>query len=347
MGISFNPNSLRKIGLRRILVVFGLVPLFVIHVLITRLFLWLDDICFPAYKNVKVNRPVFIAGFPRSGTTFLMNTLVKNEAFTCFKLWEMVLAPSIIQKKAIKHLSSILNILHIDLTSILQKLDNLLFNRLKGIHDMSLMDNEEDEILFAYCFSTVYFIFLFPELHHLHNLLDSENTNNLSKRITNMEFYHSLVQRHLYCKANSSLRFLSKNPFHPLRIQSIHQTFPTALCIIPTRNVEQRIPSSISLCERLYSYFSSIDTKGKLRTNTIQFLNQWQKNLDEYLSITKENYLVISFNEMVANPESIIKQVLQAIKIPATIQYVQFLKEQTKYSKSYKSQHHYTKPKYP
>ena len=62
--------------------------------------LLLDVVLFPAYRHTAVTRPVFIVGFPRSGTTYLHRLLDNDhDQFTSLKLWEIIFAPSILQKK--------------------------------------------------------------------------------------------------------------------------------------------------------------------------------------------------------------------------------------------------------
>ena len=68
--------------------------------IITWTCLFLDEIFFPGYRNIIVDKPLFVLGYPRGGTTFLHRLINSDdERFTSFKLWEILLAPSIIQKK--------------------------------------------------------------------------------------------------------------------------------------------------------------------------------------------------------------------------------------------------------
>ena len=60
----------------------------------------LDSILFRDCRNLLIREPVFIVGVPRSGTTFLHRLLARDEEqFTSMKFWEILFAPSIIQKK--------------------------------------------------------------------------------------------------------------------------------------------------------------------------------------------------------------------------------------------------------
>ena len=87
---------------KRFLILFFWLLLFIPSEIIYHLFLLLDEILFPGYRKTKVEKPVFIIGNPRSGTTFLHRIMDKDKQnFTSFQVWELIFAPSITQRKLI------------------------------------------------------------------------------------------------------------------------------------------------------------------------------------------------------------------------------------------------------
>src|SRR5262249_7170466 len=61
---------------------------------------WLDDIFFPGHKPQPIEKPLFILGNLRSGSTFLHRLLSRDsETFTSLTIWDIYLTPSVIQKK--------------------------------------------------------------------------------------------------------------------------------------------------------------------------------------------------------------------------------------------------------
>src|SRR5919108_1149865 len=63
-------------------------------------FFFLDDILFPAYKTQPIEKPLFILGNLRSGSTFLHRLLSRDsETFTSLTIWDIFLTPSVTQKK--------------------------------------------------------------------------------------------------------------------------------------------------------------------------------------------------------------------------------------------------------
>ena len=60
---------------------------------------FLDDIFFPGHKTQPIDKPLFILGNFRSGSTFLHRLLSRDNNFTSLTIWDIYLAPSVTQKK--------------------------------------------------------------------------------------------------------------------------------------------------------------------------------------------------------------------------------------------------------
>ncbi|MBV8862130.1 MAG: sulfotransferase, partial [Mycobacterium sp.] len=60
--------------------------------------LGLDHLFYPSHRKQPIDRPIFIIGNPRSGTTFLHRLLVGAGGMAAFELWEM-LFPAITARK--------------------------------------------------------------------------------------------------------------------------------------------------------------------------------------------------------------------------------------------------------
>ena len=84
---------------RRILVLLVLFPSYVTMLLVNWACLGLDELLFPRFRKQKIVRPLFIVGPPRTGTTLLHRLLAKDDQFTSMRTWEILFAPSIVQKR--------------------------------------------------------------------------------------------------------------------------------------------------------------------------------------------------------------------------------------------------------
>ena len=111
---------------------------FPLYILINRLFLFLDYLVVPEFEDTKIQNPIFIIGFNRSGTTFFHKFLSQSRQFTSSTTWDMV-APSILLRKLIAFFPMLLSKMKFDR---IEKKD-------KG-HEVKLTEVEEDEMLFFF-----------------------------------------------------------------------------------------------------------------------------------------------------------------------------------------------------
>lgn len=321
----------------------------IIHIWITHIFLFLDTIFFPKFRSKKVENPVFIVGVPRSGTSFLLNLVANNrEVFTSFKLWELVFAPSIIQKVFWLTIGKAFSVIGISTSIFFNWIDSLFFKKMQGIHDLGLQTFEEDEFVYLYLFKSVYLMFIFPELEDVHQFVYPDNSDNLKSRIKEQQFYKSLIKRHLYIfNKNNNKCFLSKNPIHPIRLESLTTVFPNAKYLLLERPLEKTIPSTISLNLNLYRYFCSIPNENPLRITTIKMLIEWHQYFQHFNQKNNKNTnwqtLTIDFKNMVKTPSKEAQKIHAWLQCPMSVEYQNYLQQQDEFSKNYQSRHQYKK----
>ncbi len=97
----------------------------------------LDHLFFPGHRRQPIDRPIFIIGNPRSGTTFLHRLLLGAGDMAAFELWEM-LFPAITARKL--------------LGRIVPRLDKLSPARYhpSDVHDTSLRGIETDDVMWFF-----------------------------------------------------------------------------------------------------------------------------------------------------------------------------------------------------
>lgn len=343
-SFSLKKDSIRRPTFRRIIFVFFTFPIVVLHITITHIFLFFDNIFFPKYKLKNTDKSVFILGFPRSGTSFLLHVLANNKTvFTGFRLWEILFAPSIIQKIFWINTGGLFRKLGLPVERIIQKLDSIFFDKMRHIHDMRLLEYEEDELMFLYLFQCIYFIFMFPELEEIHGIAETDNENNLPKRIKNFKFYNKLIQRHLYVfdKENKK-HFLSKNPYYPVKLKALTSVFPNAKYLLIERPPEKSIPSSISLLEHLFEYVCIRKSPNPLRAKTIHFLIEWHYFLHTFKQTSDWDVRYVDFKIFVKKPSAEVKKIHEWLDFPIDKNYDDFLDTQDEFSRNYRSQHQYS-----
>ena len=95
---------------------------------------FLDDILFPGHKTQPVEKPLFILGNLRSGSTFLHRLLSRDsETFTSLTIWDIYLTPSVTQKKITQFFSRLDNKLGGHLHRLLYAFDRRTLGSSKSI----------------------------------------------------------------------------------------------------------------------------------------------------------------------------------------------------------------------
>ena len=211
-----------------------------------RLCLLLDRILFPRAASLDVFEPVFILGPPRCGTTLLHRLLSHDqERFTSMRLWEILFAPSIIQKKVLSFVGRIDRRIGDPGERLIKKLENSFFSSFRRIHPIGLFEIEEDSVLLLHIFGTSFLIFAFPFFDLLEPYLYFDSKMPERRRRKIMAFYRRCLQNHLFVFGRRR-HFLSKNPFFSPFPLSLAQTFPDGKFIFIARDPREVVPSTLS-----------------------------------------------------------------------------------------------------
>lgn len=304
----------------------------------------LDWIIFPGFRKIQLNKTGFIIGVARSATTYLYNILAKDkENFTCFKLWEILFAPSIIQKYILSGLLKLDRIVGRPLYRFSLLLDKLLLGKIAKLHEISLSNPEEDEMLLIYAFSSMYLSYFFPDVMALDQHLFFDENIAPAKRKKIMLFYKRCVQRHVYFFDRKEEKvFISKNPAYISKTVTIAETFPEANLIYMLRSPFKTIPSTISLNSNVYSLFSGKKNETPLATKTTEAIIRWYKMADDSIEKHWQNRnMKVPFKRITGQPEKTIKEIYEFLKVIPGPAINQLLKTEQGNSRNYKSEHKY------
>src|SRR5512143_3177738 len=103
---------------------------------------FLDEILFPGHKTQSIEKPLFILGNLRSGSTFLHRLLSRDtEAFTSLTIWDIYLTPSVTQKKITQFFSRLDKKLGGHVHRLLYTFDRRTLGQIK-IHSISFSQPE-------------------------------------------------------------------------------------------------------------------------------------------------------------------------------------------------------------
>ena len=305
--------------MKRIVFCLFILPIFISLLIINHFFLLLDYIFFPHFIRQKIKDPVYIISAPRSATTFLFHSMaqIKNR-YTSVKLWEIIFAPSVIQKFIVLFIFKIDGLLRYPLREIIRFCENLLFGKFKKIHVIGLELPEEDEGFLIWNLSTLYMTFFYSDSNFFENFYQFDRSMNPTTKNRIMKTYSNYIKRHNFVfNRKSDRQFLSKNPLMMNKIDSLYGIFPDARIININRDLAETLPSTLALNRSIYAAFTSIKTNESVESQTIEQLIAWYAMAHESLATKFPNqHIKIDFKKLIAQNKEEIIRISEFLSIP-------------------------------
>ncbi|VUD61861.1 hypothetical protein TDB9533_02911 [Thalassocella blandensis] len=320
------------------------------------LFHWLgfllDECLFFSYRQTTIERPLFIIGIPRSGTTWLQRVLAQDANTTSLTLWECIFAPSITQRYIFKGLSTVLQPV-VKLSSLLMrgmfKISRLsFFKNFDNIHKLGLSEPEEDFLLLLPVHACFLMALLCPREKHYWNLAKFDDAVAPYKRDIILQFYSSCVRKHLYFhnrikgftnQDSHHLRFLSKNPSFTPFLSSLRQHFPDAHFIVCIREPEATIPSQISSLMPVAKLLGMSNLKPEFISGIVDLLKHYYALLERNAS--SDDITLVNNHELHCELKQIVTRIYKRQGLVLSESYLQHLEKLDQRGKKFRSQHHY------
>jgi len=306
--------------------------------------LLLDEVLFPGYRKVEVRNPLFILGVPRSGSTFFQRLLSRDkENFISFKLWEIIFAPSIIQRKTYSLLGRLDHRIGEPITTLIKRIDTRLFASSRQVHQVGLFQVEEDGVLLIWIFSTLFLFFAYPFIDQYQAQLHFDDHLAAKDKELIMRYYSGCVRRHLYCHGADKM-LLSKNPTFAPMIRTLARYFPDARFISTVRTPYQQIPSIFSLLVYFIGRFGG-DFQNPLNSRKILFelIEYIYLNPINYLKkLDKERYQFVRYDDLVKDVGATVRYLYRKFDLEISPEFETLLDQQSLASRGYKSEHSYT-----
>ena len=217
----------------------------------------LDDVLYPDWRDTHIDRPLFLVGNARSGTTWLHRLIAQDsDNFTSFLCWEILFGVSITWRRVFICLYEFDKRYLFGLQfEVISMIENCLVGGVK-VHKVGLQEYEEDEWLMIHIFLNQLVLLFFPlggGIHYSLPSFDKADKGDLPVYIRKQIFtyYKECVQRHLYARSGNygglkSKIFVSKNPAFTMRLEMLYETFPGCRIACLLRDPMQSIPSMIS-----------------------------------------------------------------------------------------------------
>ena len=327
--------------LKRFLILFIWLLLFIPIEIIYHFFLLLDEILFPRYRKTEIKSPVFIIGNPRSGTTFLHRLMDKDkEHFTSFTVWELIFAPSITQRKLIWGLIGFAKLIGAPVKKVISRLNRRIATRTKT-HAIRIDAAEEDDhvLIHGWCSSTLWALYPIPEEMLPYFYFDRDIPRE--KQDTVMKLYKNMLQRHLYAHGGE-LTILSKNPDQSGKIASLLRFFPDARFINLARNPLEALPSMMDFMAAGWQIFCSPLEPYPHKQEFFEVMGFYYTYPIEFFKDKPDTCYFIRYEDLTHDPEAMVSEVYEFLDIEPSAEFASLLRQEAENSKQYKSEHVYS-----
>ena len=321
---------------------FGLLQL---HRLINGATRGLDHLLYPSFRKRQLDRPIYILGNPRSGTTFVHRFLLHSERLCAFQLWEMLL-PAITARKTFG-----------GLVDRLAPLSPARYHS-SDAHETSLRDVETDDAMWF--FHAVRGGFIWSYFHAWEDTWGSE----LSRRSLDLgadpaererffRYMEGCWKRNL--AFHDKDRIIVKSPALSAQAPYLLQRHPGARLIYLVRDPLETIPSGMSLLTGVLSQSYDVwgSTSEKSRARYLE--NLYQASCDMYRSfhglldsgqLSRDDVLILPYPSLIKDLEPTMRQVSDFCELDPAPGFWERLAAQAEKQKSRKSSHKYSLEKF-
>jgi omega-hydroxy-beta-dihydromenaquinone-9 sulfotransferase len=334
-------NTPARLTHKRILFLLMFYTIWPIGSLIHWLCLFLDDIFFPGHKTQIIEKPLFIIGNLRSGSTFLHRLLSRDtEAFTSLTTWDIYLTPSVTQKKITKFFSKIDNTLGGHVHRLLHAFDERTLGKLK-IHRISFFQPEEDENILLHIWDSFWVSFMFPFMDEMPNYQHFDEALPPERKRRIMKFYKSMLQRHMY--ATGKKYFVAKNPAFSPKIATLLEFFPDARIIYLARNPLDMLPSTVSWINYARRQFTEPEEKYLYLDEIVDLTQHWYRYPLQYLDAhPSPRHLILNYDDLIQRPEQVIRSFYEQFGYPDKPGLDRIVDEAVKEALTFRSDHFYS-----
>ncbi|WP_279243308.1 sulfotransferase family protein [Candidatus Litorirhabdus singularis] len=314
--------------------------------LVHSVFFFLDKILFPGLWFQKIEKPIFIVGHARSGTTLLSRLLAYDaDRFSFFLYWEMFF-PSLLEKKIIRGLGVIDRaLLNSFFFKRIQAWDDKTFGPYRHIHNMGLWVPEEDDFVMNVTFFAAYWQLAAPVMDINDMFYLDRKPEKLRRRV--MGTFKECVRRQLYLCGGDKIH-LSKNPVYSGRVASIIEAFPDARILINIRDPLECVPSNMKLMEGNYlgKGWQSEDYAESLRILETMSYDCYRMPREVLSRKTRTPHMVVDYRDLVAEPLNTIESIYNKLELPLCEAYREQLQERDSKAREHKTTHSYSAEEY-
>ena len=306
----------------------------------------LDHLLFPGFRRVAIDRPVFILGNPRSGTTFLHRFLLNTDRLAAFALHEM-LFPAITARK-----------LFGGMINRFAPFSPARYHS-SAAHETSLRDVEADDVMTFFRFMSGGFLWSYftawrdtwgsAECRRVFDL-DDEPPRETERYF---RFVEAQWRRNLYAKRQQ--RLVCKAATFTLRVKTLLRRYPDCKILYMVRDPVETIPSGMSLVtgvlENAYDMFNT--TRADARAHYLENLYLASCHMFRYFhdvwrsgAIPVRNLHIVTYPRLMNDLEATMREVLEFIEVEPAPAFHDRVREEAERQRTRKSEHEYSPEKF-
>jgi hypothetical protein len=302
---------------------------------------WLDRIFYRGLARETIDRPIFIIGNPRSGTTFLHRFLAEQGDVVGFRVYEM-LVPSLTGQKLIKPLLPLLGAI------------NPGKHHIAAAHETSFDALETDDAAIFLRFLDGVFLYgyflCWDDPDPAHMLAQIEPGSPETAR--DLEFYEQCLKRNL--RRSGKSRVLGKLFTFPPRLDDVLRKFPDAKLIYMARDPAETLPSGMSLLTGVQEQAFQISrlpeaTRARFLARLYAGLSLLLTRFVEHYrtqTIPADNLMIVRYPELMADFEGTMARVLEFAELDASESFRQRIREVAVQQRGRVSKHEYSLAEY-
>jgi hypothetical protein len=303
---------------------------------------WLE----PSFQQEKIDRPVFILGNPRSGTTFLHRFLLHTKQLAAFELWEM-LFPAITARRVVG-----------PFVDRFAPLSPARYHS-SAAHETGMREVETDDAMALFRFMDGGFLWTYflawedvwgSERATACFDLDNLPHDQIEKHFRYME---GCWKRNLHVKGVP--RIAVKASSYTLRVKTLLSRYPDCKLVYVVRDPVETIPSGMSLVtgvlENSYDMFRTTREEDRKRF----FENLYQASCHTFRAfhkvwkageIPEKNLCIVRYQAMMEDLESTMREAIDFLEVDPHPGFWSAVREQAEKQRQRKSPHSYSLEKF-
>lgn len=256
----------------------------------------------PEIEGIPIQKPIFILGFPRTGTTLLQNLLALGQGRRALQMWEL-LTPvplsdthEVDQKKRIRRVQRMLN------------LSSFLAPEIESIHAAQATSVEECNFLFVGSCAVLHYDLALGLRRFGDWLLQYDMTSPYRE-------YRRCLQ--VLAQQRSTQHFVLKYPGHLWFLEALLDVFPDARIVWTHRDPVESIASCCSMFSLSYrTLYGKIDHQRLGQHLTDRLLDGVERAMVVRDRVGSKQFFDVDFQALTENPLTMVQQINESFDLP-------------------------------